>query len=293
MVWCVRYVVPYAQLEVLSAVAEDYAMAVTTSEIDPKGFDPAPFWRVEAYSEDEMDLDGLRADLSAACDSVGLDMPEMTQDFVTDRDWLAEVAASFKPMRLGRFFIYSSYGLESPLPAGCWPIEINAATAFGSGEHETTSGCLLAFDSILKRGKPKRVMDMGAGSGILALAAARATHKRVFAVDIETESTRVSRLNARRNRLSPWFVAETGDGWHGALARQNAPYDLVFANILARPLCKMAKSLRRAVAPGGVIILSGLLVTQEPLVIAAHRQQGFILQRRIRRGDWATLVMRG
>ena len=140
--------------------------------------------------------------------------------------------------------------------------------------------------------KKIKVLDLGTGSGILAMAAAKVLHRKVLATDIDPWSVRVARSNAKLNRMGPMLRAERADGWLSTCVRKPAPYDLVFANILARPLCAMAKDLAQHLAPGGTVILAGLLTSQRRWVLHAHRQAGLVLESTLHEGRWATLVLR-
>ncbi len=170
-------------------------------------------------------------------------------------------------------------------------LRLDAGLAFGSGEHASTQGCLIALEGVAHR-RARRVVDIGSGSGILAMAAARLGARRVLATDIEPWSVRVCDQNARLNALTaPRLRSILADGWtHRALKGER--YDLIFANILARPLCAMARQLALHLAPRGTVILAGLLGTQARMVLAAHRRQGLVLERRIDIGPWTTLVLR-
>ena len=171
-------------------------------------------------------------------------------------------------------------------------LTLDAGLAFGSGEHGSTRGCLRALERVAAR-RPRRIVDIGTGSGILSLAAARLLRRPVLGVDLEPWSVRGgSADNAARNRLGPRVRFVRGDGWFAPAVRAAAPYDLVFANILARPLCAMARRLGPRLRPRGTVILSGLLDSQERMVLAAHRAQGLWLDLRVREGRWTTLVVR-
>lgn len=207
------------------------------------------------------------------------------------RDWVSHVQQHFKPMRAGRFYIYGSHITDTP-PLASIPILLDAGAAFGTGEHETTHGCLLALDSLLKKRRFNRVLDMGAGSGILAMAAAMALKGAVVhATDIDAVSVEVARMNAQRNQLAERMQFQCGVGYNAPLVR--GEYDLILANILARPLMRMATDLRRHLAHGGVAVLSGLLTRQEQMVLWAHHQAGLRLIERLRVGPWSVLVLQG
>ncbi len=203
------------------------------------------------------------------------------------RDWVRENQQSFPPIRVGRFFIHGSHHAKRS-PGGAAALRIDAATAFGTGEHATTHGCLLALDALAKRRRFRRVLDMGTGTAILAMAAARRWACPVLACDIDAGSLEVARENVRGNGLASRIRLLRSDGYRDpAIAR----FDLVTANILARPLAAMAQDLAGSLARDGIAVLSGLLVRQAPLVLAAHRTHGLALRRRIAVDGWATLVL--
>jgi ribosomal protein L11 methyltransferase len=177
------------------------------------------------------------------------------------------------------------------VPASAIGIEIDAATAFGTGEHPSTRGCLLALEALAHRRRFRRPLDIGAGSGILAIAAAKRLHRRVVAGDIDPEAVRVARHHARRNGLAGRIRVVRAAGYRSRVLRRSR-YDLILANILARPLALMARDLKRAIRPGGAAVLAGLLRRQEALVLAAHRAQGLSLERRLVIEGWSTLVLR-
>jgi ribosomal protein L11 methyltransferase len=192
-------------------------------------------------------------------------------------------------VRAGRFFVYGAHD-AGRAPVNAVALRIEAGAAFGTGHHGTTVGCLAAFDQVLKARRFDRVLDVGTGTGVLAIAAARTGSRVVRGSDIDTVSVRIARENARINRARAHFVPADGLA-HRAIADAE-PYDLVFANILARPLIRLARPIARALRPGGRVILSGLLRVQEREVRAAYLARGFVFERRLHRDAWATLVMR-
>lgn len=205
-------------------------------------------------------------------------------------DWVAKVQQHFKPIRAGRFYLYGSH-IDAPVPLSSVPILMDAGAAFGTGEHETTKACLLMMDRLFNRARPRRVLDMGCGTAVLAIAAAKALTARVDAVDIDPVSVQVARANVARNQLSSIIRTDCGHGYDTPLVR--GQYDLIIANILSRPLMNMAADLRAHLRPGGAAILSGLLVKQEQAVLFAHHQVGLRLAARIRLGPWSCLLLRG
>ncbi len=275
-------------VEAYEVALEPYAPALLAFEAD----EAKNLWTLEAIGEDEPDADGIKAALEATAKYLGVPMPAYTLEPLEQRDWLRENLISFPPLPIGRFFVHGCH-VDAPNRSGRVAILVDAATAFGSGEHPTTMGCLLALNA-LKRfdTRPARVLDMGCGSGILSIGAAKIWPIAVDAVDIDPESVRVTRFNALRNQTGARLRAAAGDGYRNALVRQNAPYDLILSNILAKPLMKMAPSLNRTLAPGGVAVLSGLLNKQEAMVLAAHRAQGLVKVATFRHRGWSTLVLR-
>ena len=239
-------------------------------------------WRIDAFPTTEEEDDKLQQLLG------GFDGLIVTADALADADWLAMALSGLPPVRAGRFFVYGAHdGGKKPL--NTVNLRIEAGAAFGTGHHGTTVGCLFAYDELLKRRTFDRVLDVGAGTGVLAIAAAKTGTKRAVGTDIDAVSVRISNENATLNSARARFVH--ANGLDHRLVRQDAPYDLVFANILARPLVSLSQSIRGALKPGGLVILSGLLRTQERFVKAAYLSHGFRTRRRIHRDAWCTLVM--
>ena len=209
------------------------------------------------------------------------------------RDWTIEAVAESQrllpELRAGRFFVHGSH-FHGAAPPGAWALTIDAGAAFGTGRHETTLGYLLEIDRLLRRKRLARVLDLGAGTGILALAAARAGARAVLAVDNDPVAVRVARENARINGLALRVRAVAGEGYRRRpLAASRRRFDLVLTNILARPLRRMAPDLKRVLRPGGRALLSGPLRDQEAELLTAHRAQGLVLERRLRLGEWSVL----
>ncbi|HWB52071.1 MAG TPA: 50S ribosomal protein L11 methyltransferase [Stellaceae bacterium] len=257
----------------------------SVSAFETREAEPAE-WLVEAYAQRPL-LDatlGVRLDLAAA--AAGGRILSLREEQIAERDWLAENRRAFPPQRIGRFLIHGSHWRERP-PAGTIAIEIDAATAFGTGEHPSTRGCLLAVELLAKARRLRRPRDIGTGSGILAIAAAKTLRQPVAASDIDAGSVRVARHHARRNGVAD-LVRPAARGGAG----RSRGHDLVLANILARPLMQMACDLARIVAPGGYVVLSGILRRQEAGVLAAYRAQRLWLERRLVIDGWSTLVLR-
>lgn len=208
-----------------------------------------------------------------------------------ETNWVAISLEGLSPVVAGGFYVYGSHSAEQRPPAGLTPLRIEAAQAFGTGHHETTTGCLEGIERTLKHTHPRKMLDVGTGTGVLAIALAKRTHTSVLASDIDPIATSTAIENARDNGVGTLVRAVTAPGMsHIAIAR-GAPYDLIVANILAGPLATLAPAIARAAAPGATIILSGLLGTQAAWVANAYRQQRVILRERLIRGDWATLIL--
>jgi ribosomal protein L11 methyltransferase len=240
-------------------------------------------WRIDAYPTSGEEAERLSLHLRHYAQLIVKVEP------LADADWLAMALSGLPPVRAGRFFIFGMHD-RGRTPVNTVNLRIEAGAAFGTGHHGTTVGCLWAFDGLLKRASFPRVLDVGTGTGVLAIAAARTGSRVTVGTDIDPVSVRIARENARVNRAYGRFVS--ANGLSHPLVRAGGPYDLVFANILARPLVRLSTDIRSALRPGGVAILSGLLRSQVRLVLAAYRSRGFRLERRLGRDAWATLVLR-
>ena len=240
-------------------------------------------WRIDAFPNDADDVRGIEARLKAH------DGLTVIVEKLADADWLAMSLSGLPPVRAGRFFVYGAHD-EGIVPNNTVNLKIDAGAAFGTGHHGTTVGCLIAFDELLKKERFERVLDVGCGTGVLAIAAAKTGSKVAVGTDIDQPSVRIANENAKLNMADARFVHAFG--LNDRKVRQHGPYDLVFANILAPPLVSLSQDIKNALGLGGVAILSGLLRTQERRVSAAYLSRGFILERRIHRDAWSALVLR-
>ena len=249
-------------------------------------------WRVEGVRAQGSGDAELAAALALAGLVTGVE-PVLQSVPVESEGWLARTRENFGEQEIGGDFLIRPTHVPPRVTHGRTVLTLDAGIAFGSGEHASTRGCLIAFARAAKDRRPMRsVLDLGTGSGILAMAAAKRRHRKVLATDIEPWSVRVAEQNARMNGVGALVRALLADGWSERHVRAGRPYDLVFANILARPLCAMAKHLAAGLAPGGTAILAGLLGTQARMVLAAHRRRGMVLERALPVGHWTTLVLR-
>jgi ribosomal protein L11 methyltransferase len=212
-------------------------------------------------------------------------------DTLEAKDWVKATLEELVPVRAGRFIVHGQHD-RARIPPNKLGIEIEAALAFGTGHHGTTRGCLLLLDEVLKAHTPRRVLDLGTGTGVLAIAAAKAQHRLVLASDIDPLSVKVARENARLNGVGNWVQAIQATGFAGPQFVKHAPFDLVLANILANPLRQMATPMAHHLAPSALVILSGLLPHQAQSVIAAYRMRGLVLKRQLRIEGWSSLLMR-
>jgi ribosomal protein L11 methyltransferase len=277
--------VPESALETFEAALGSVCATVGFFRDDATGL-----WRVEGVKEVGVNDPALEAALALAAAASGAEAV-VSRTPTPVEGWLARTYASFPEQHIGRRFAVRGTHLSGPATPGRITLTLDAGIAFGSGEHGSTRGCLRALERVAHR-RPQRILDLGTGSGILAMAAAGLLHRRVLATDIEPWSVRVAQQNAVLNGLGPMVRARLSDGWRHPAVRTGRPYDLVFANILARPLCRMARDLAVGLAPGGTAILAGLLDSQARGVLAAHRRHGLRLQGVLREGPWTTLILR-
>src|SRR5579864_5810262 len=271
---------PTAQ-RLAAALAESYEDAVCAAFESDSGQ-----WQLAIHFNETPNEAALRAQVAAMAGETAA--AALTLEPVATADWVKQSLAGLAPVRAGRFIVHGAHdrGRIKPNDIG---IEIEAALAFGTGHHGTTRGCLLALDWLCKSLPRRRILDLGTGSGVLAIAAARAMRQPVLATDIDGSAVRAARANAALNRAGSFVAVIKADGVTAPRLRQRAPYDLVLANILLRPLQRLAAPLTRLTAPGARVVLSGLLSSQANAAIAAYR--GLALERRIELDGWTTLVL--
>ncbi|MDE2446609.1 MAG: 50S ribosomal protein L11 methyltransferase [Alphaproteobacteria bacterium] len=252
-------------------------LAVTINETD----EAKAMWETVAWFESEE----LAREASAI-----LALPHAMIAPVPDLDWVKRSLEGLAPVAAGRFFLHGSHDRHIRRAGGI-SLEIDAGTAFGTGHHGTTAGCLEALDDILKRHRPRHILDLGCGTGVLAIAASQALKTKSLATDIDAEAVRVSLNNAALNGVKPLLYGQTAAGLHHPSIRKSAPYNLIFANILARPLASLAPGLCAILAPGGHLILSGLTVDQKRWIAACYQNRGLRITKTIRHENWLAIVM--
>ena len=269
-----------ALMEICGAVA----LSVSRPYLD------APYWVIEGFFDSAPDKALAEQALQAASETGEIPAFEIID--YGKRDWLAENRASFPALHIGRFWIYGAHVEQAP-PLGAIKLHVEAAEAFGSGTHPTTEGCLRAIDRLLQKKTVRSVLDLGAGSAILAMSVAKAQPKAsIIAADIDPIATRTATDNRRLNHIAPHtMTCVTSKGFAHRTLHQAAPYDLLIANILAGPLKALAGDIRQHLSADGCLILSGLLIAQEPQIIASYRARGLVVRKRIHIDEWSCLVL--
>ncbi|MBO0902249.1 50S ribosomal protein L11 methyltransferase [Jiella sonneratiae] len=282
--WRGRRAEAEAAYAALDAVFEEEGAPLALTEID----EAAGIVEVAAYlaaedgddrTEEFRTAAGLRPD-----DEIG-------REELADRDWMAAVLAELKPVRAGRFVVHGAHDRDK-VGAHELSIEIEAGLAFGTGHHATTAGCLAMIDEIVRLRRPGRVLDLGTGSAVLAIAAAKLARLQVLATDVDPVAVAVAAANVRANGVARFVETIRADGFAAPAVRRRAPYELIVANILAGPLIHLAPAFRRHAARRADVILSGILVSQVAAVRAAYRAQGFVHRETRVIGEWAALHLR-
>jgi len=245
-------------------------------------------WSVELHFEHRPDESEVRL-LVRRCAGAEA-AARLTFETIEARDWVAASLADLKPVTAGRFTVHGAHD-RARVASNRLGIEIEAALAFDTGHHGTTRGCLLAMDGIVKRRDVRRILDIGTGTGVLAIAAAKASRQPALASDIDPEAVVIARDNARLNGVAPLVTYVRAEGLRAPSFLARAPFDLVLANILLAPLTRLARPMRPLLAPRASVVLSGLLASQENAALAAYRPHRLKLVRRILLGEWVTLVL--
>ena len=277
-----------AAADIVMEVFDPAETAAASFEDEASRLEPRP-WIVEIYFGRGVDEHAIR---SLIADTVGQDLAAaITTEEIAQQDWVQRSLTGLAPVRAGRFLVHGGHDRGDVRPNDL-ALEIEAALAFGTGHHGTTRGCLLALDAVLKRRRPRRVADLGTGTGVLAMAAAKALKHEIFCGDLDAVAVRAARANAELNGLRPLIRPVVAAGLAHDKLRRHAPYDLVMANILAKPLRDLAPAVAAHTAPGGDLILSGLLPRDVRGILSAYGTQGFALVRRAELEGWATLTLR-
>lgn len=247
-------------------------------------------FQIQALYQDAPSPENLQSLLAPLLEALQTPAPLIRLNPLQERDWVAESLTGLPPVTAGRFFVAGGHDLHRAPPSALI-LHVEAGQAFGTGHHDTTASCLLALSHIARRRRPARVLDLGCGSGVLAMAAAKLWRCPVTASDIDRVATRIAGENAARNGLASFINAVTAPGFTHPAITAAAPYDLILANILARPLMRLARPMANHLTEGGYAVLSGLLRSQEAAVLSAYRSQGLFLSRRFLSHEWSTLLL--
>jgi len=293
--WQIEVSVPGEAVARLEVSLAPYAAALSSRAAGDSA------WLVQAMFEDSVGREAVALSLAAAARALAMAPIAFVPAPLPETDWVRTSLERLGPVRAGRFRLRGGHDRASANPAVI-ELVVEAGLAFGTGHHATTQGCLRALDRLARGRRFRHVLDLGCGSGVLAMAAAKCFGRVVWAADIDPVAVSVTRANSRRNRLGPRIRAITSDGL-GARALAGARgvdlralagargFDLILANILARPLTRLAPAMARALAPGGVAVLSGLIESQQRWVLNAYLRQGFRLAWRVVEPGWPTLVV--
>lgn len=285
--WQISITVPPEIGDAVAEALDGHADVISAFEADGP-----TSWIVQGFATVPPARERIVAAVAVIAAAAGVATPDVAIEDLSDVDWLGANRDSFPPLEYGRFRVRGSHLPRTPNGAGI-DVMIDAARAFGSGTHATTEGCLRALEDLARSSRPRRLLDMGTGSGILAIAAAKLwPGLSILGVDVDSVSVHTATENARLNGVAPTVRMIVSDSYDRAAISAGGPYDVIVSNILAGPLIRMAGGARRRLARGGTLILSGLLSWQEERVLAAYRRRGLTLVGRRRIGDWSTLVLR-
>ncbi|UHS57008.1 50S ribosomal protein L11 methyltransferase [Agrobacterium vaccinii] len=272
-------------LDLLSEVFGEEDVAIATTEVDEK----RDIWEASVYllmADEEETRERVEDALSVSFPNLKLE-----REVIPDVDWIAKSLEGLKPVRAGRFIVHGSHDRDK-VRINDIAIEIEAGQAFGTGHHGTTSGCLEMIEQVLRARTIRNALDLGTGSGVLAIAVAKMRPVPVLATDIDPVAIKVAKENTRLNGIVSGMALETAPGFHSDSFRKHGPFDLIIANILARPLIKMAPQLVTHLAPGGTVILSGILASQRWKVLSAYNGMHLSHVRTIWRNGWVTIHLR-
>lgn len=272
--------------DLLEREFEDDGLALANMEID----EPRQIYEVSVYAHgDEDAVSDIEARMANRLGSDGFGL-DIAREVLPDIDWVAKSLEGLKPVRAGRFLVHGRHDRDA-VRANDIAVEIEAGQAFGTGHHGTTAGCLIMLEWLIRTRHPANLLDLGTGSGVLAIAAAKLAKCPILATDIDPVATKVAVMNARLNGEAGLIRFETTAGLAGRAFIEEGPFDLIVANILARPLMRMAPEIERNLARGGRVVLSGILATQRQMVLAGFRSAGLYHRETIWRDEWVTMYL--
>jgi len=268
----------------LEMAFEDEGLPIAVLEVD----EDQDIHEVSLYADG--DVDAVEARVKDILAGLALSKP-VERESLPDIDWVARSLEGLKPVRAGRFFVHGGHD-RTKRHSGELAIEIEAGLAFGTGHHGTTAGCLEMLEKVVRREHPRNALDLGTGSAVLAIAVAKLAHIPVLATDIDPVAVKVAAANARLNHVKALIETVTAPGFHHPIFGRRAPFDLIIANILARPLMRLAPQMAGHIALGGSIVLSGILERQRDAVISAYVGQNFRHVRTLHREGWVTIHLK-
>ncbi|MEI9424490.1 50S ribosomal protein L11 methyltransferase [Mesorhizobium sp. Cs1299R1N1] len=268
----------------LETAFEDEGLPIAVLEVD----EDADIHEVSLYADG--DVDAVEARLKDVLAGLALSRP-VEREALPDIDWVARSLEGLKPVRAGRFFVHGAHDSRKR-HSGELAIEIEAGLAFGTGHHGTTAGCLEMLEKVVRREHPRNALDLGTGSAVLAIAVAKLAHIPVLATDIDPVAVKVAAANARLNHVKALIETVTAPGFHHPIFARRAPFDLIVANILARPLMRLAPQMAGHIALGGSIVLSGILDRQRDAVVSAYVGQNFRHISTLHREGWVTIHLK-
>ncbi|MEE2661487.1 MAG: 50S ribosomal protein L11 methyltransferase [Pseudomonadota bacterium] len=286
ILWEIALELPHSKyIEIFEAAFERLSVATATFQIET-----TPKWRFTVYIPDEVTKAALEKKLQSIESHAGVSLPVKTIRTITERDWVAEYQKGMRPIKVGSYYISGSH-VSDPTPLGCVSVKIDAGLAFGTGGHETTRSCLEAMEEICGERPPVNALDLGTGSGILAIALAKRHKVLVFAGDQDHVAIRVARENAVVNGVGKYIKFFKSDGFQNPELRRNAPFELIIANIFSKPLIGLAEDIANATGTNGKVVLSGILTPQVEAVTDTFRDRGLVLIKKIIKADWETVVL--
>ncbi|TGP23179.1 MULTISPECIES: 50S ribosomal protein L11 methyltransferase [unclassified Mesorhizobium] len=268
----------------LDAAFEDEGLPLAVLEVDESN----DIHEISLYADG--DVDAIEARINDILAGLALSK-QVEREALPDIDWVARSLEGLKPVRAGRFFVHGAHD-RGKRHSSDLAIEIEAGLAFGTGHHGTTAGCLVMLDQVVRRERPRNALDLGTGSAVLAIALAKLAHIPVLATDIDPVAVRVAAANARLNHIKALVETVTARGFHHPIFARRAPFDLIVANILARPLMRLAPQMARHIKLGGSLVLSGILDRQRDAVISAYVGQAFRHVRTLHREGWVTIHLK-
>ena len=288
VVWRIAIELPDASC----VAAFDEAISLDDAVVTAQEIGGGPRWRLTGHCTGEPDRTALEMRVAIAAASAAIDPPAIIIEEVPTTDWVADYQSRTKPVTIGGFFVFPSH-FKGAVPDGLAGIKLDAGLAFGTGEHESTSGCLVALEGLRDKGVVvDRALDRGCGSAILAIAMARLwPSATIVAVDNDPDSVSTATENVTDNGCAGAVSVAESDGYGSAVVQSRTPYDLIAANILARPLIAMAPDAAASLNEGGYAILSGILSDQAKMVLDAYKGAGFALSDRLDFENWTTLVL--